>query len=182
MDASETRPADDFLWLEDVEGEAALDWVRLRNARAEAVLFADQNFERVRASTLEVLEADDRIAFPSRHGDVVHNFWTDAANRRGLLRRTTWDDYISGSPTWETILDIDALCAAEGESWVFAGSATRRPDRRRALITLSPGGSDATVTREFDLVEKRFIPESEGGFVRPVAKGLMRPKLYEAAR
>jgi prolyl oligopeptidase len=171
MDATETRPADEYLWLEDVEGDAALDWVRERNARAEAVLFADPNFERVRTSTLEVLEAEDRIDHPSRHGDVVHNFWTDAAHRRGLLRRTTWDDYTSGSPTWETILDIDALCAAEDESWVFAGSATRRPDRRRALIALSPGGSDATVTREFDLVEKRFVPESEGGFVRPLAKG-----------
>ncbi len=171
MDASESHPADEFLWLEDVEGEAALDWVRERNARAEAVLFADPNFERVRVSTLDILEADDRIAYPSRHGDLVHNFWTDAEHRRGLLRRTTWVDYLAGSPTWETILDVDALCAEEGESWVFGGSSTRRPDRRRALITLSPGGSDATVTREFDLVDKRFVPESEGGFVRPLAKG-----------
>ena len=54
---------------------------------------------------------------------------------------------------------------------MFHGSATRRPDRRRALIDLSPGGSDASVTREFDLVDKRFVPADEGGFVRPVAKG-----------
>jgi len=170
MNASETHH-DEFLWLEDVDGDEALAWVRERNARAESVLFADPNFERVRTSTLEVLDADDRIDVPSRHGDVVHNFWTDADHRRGLLRRTSWDDYRTGSPTWETILDIDALCAEEDESWVFAGSATRRPDRRRALIALSPGGSDATVTREFDLVEKRFIPPAEGGFVRPLAKG-----------
>jgi len=163
--------SDEFRWLEDVDGDDVMDWVRARNGRAESTLFLDPTFERVKGSTLDILEADDRIAYPNRHGDMVHNFWTDADHRRGLLRRTTWDDYRAGDPTWETILDIDALCEAEGESWVFHGSATRRPDRTRALIELSPGGSDASVTREFDLVEKRFVPEAEGGFVRPLAKG-----------
>ena len=162
---------DEFHWLENVEGDDALSWVRERNARAESVLFAANEFEWLRTATLDILEADDRIAYPSRHGDVVHNFWTDSEHRRGLLRRTTWDEYRAGDPAWETILDIDALCVEEGESWVFHGSSTRRPDRRRALIELSPGGSDASITREFDLFDKRFVPESEGGFVRPLAKG-----------
>lgn len=162
---------DEHLWLEEVDGDEAMAWVHDHNAVAESHLFTDPNFDEVRRSTLEVLDADDRIAYPSRHGDVIHNFWTDADHRRGVLRRTTWDDYRNDDPTWETILDIDALCAAEDTSWVFHGSSTRRPDRRRALIDLSPGGSDASVTREFDLVDKRFVPESEGGFVRPLAKG-----------
>lgn len=168
---SDAATTDEFRWLEDVEGAEALAWVRGRNERAEAALFGAAEFEWLRTSTLDILEADDRIAYPSRHGDVVHNFWTDAEHRRGLLRRTTWTDYVGGEPEWETILDIDALCAEEGESWVFHGSTTRRPDRRRALIDLSPGGSDASVTREFDLVDKRFVLADEGGFVRPLAKG-----------
>ena len=169
--ARDERPDDEHLWLEEVEGDEALAWVRERSERAEAALLARPDARRIRAETLEVLEADDRIAYPSRHGDLVHNFWTDAEHRRGLLRRTTWADYRDGEPEWEVILDLDALNAEEGESWVFHGSATRRPDRTRALIDLSPGGSDASVTREFDLVERRFVPESEGGFVRPLAKG-----------
>jgi len=162
---------DEFRWLEDIEGSEALAWVHERNADAERTLFADPEFERLRASTLEVLDADDRIAYPTRHGDDVYNFWTDADHRRGLLRRTGWDDYQAGDPTWETVLDVDLLCEQENESWVFHGSAVRRSDRRRALIELSPGGSDASVTREFDLVERRFVPEPEGGFVRSLAKG-----------
>ncbi len=162
---------DPYLWLEEVEGERALEWVKARNAESEAALFTRPEFEQVRADTLAVLEADDRIAYPTRHGDAVHNFWTDATHRRGLVRRTNWDDYLRGEEVWETILDIDALCEVEGESWVFHGSSTRKSDRRRMLIDLSPGGSDASVTREFDLVDLRFVPESEGGFVRPLAKG-----------
>ena len=163
--------ADPFLWLEEVEGVEAMNWVRQRNDAAESDLFVRPGFEEIRASTLEVLEADDRIAYPSRHGDHVHNFWTDAEHRRGVLRRATWDAWVAGEEEWEILLDIDALCAEEGESWVFHGSSTRRPDRRRALIDLSPGGSDASVTREFDLVDLRFVPPEEGGFVRPLAKG-----------
>ncbi len=169
MDSTATD--DPRIWLEEVEGDRALTWVKERNAEAERRLFADARFGRLREDILEILEAEDRIDRPSVHGDLVHNFWTDSEHHRGLLRRTTWDDWRSGSPTWEIILDVDALGAAEGESWVFHGSATRRPDRRRTLITLSPGGSDASVTREFDLVELRFVPEEEGGFVRPVGKG-----------
>ena len=36
---------DPFLWLEEVEGEAALDWVRRENARSLAALEADPRYE-----------------------------------------------------------------------------------------------------------------------------------------
>ncbi|HVE93344.1 MAG TPA: prolyl oligopeptidase family serine peptidase [Acidimicrobiales bacterium] len=162
---------DEFAWLEDVEGDDALDWVRKMNALTEGDLFTDPLFEQLRTSALEILEADDRIPMPMFHGDSVLNFWTDANHRRGILRRMSREAYKAESTDWETVLDVDALGEAESESWVFHGMSTRKPDRRRALIALSPGGSDSSVTREFDLVEKRFIPPDEGGFVRPLAKG-----------
>jgi prolyl oligopeptidase len=164
---------DPYRWLEEVEGDAALAWVRDRNAEAEAALFTDPGFVELRGALLTILEADDRIPMPSVHGDEVRNFWTDGSHRRGLWRRTTWDRYLSDDPEWEVLLDVDALGAEEGESWVFAGADIRTPDRERALVALSPGGSDATTTREFDLITKRFVPEAEGGFVRPLAKGWM---------
>lgn len=162
---------DPFIWLEEVEGDEALDWVRKQNAQTEAEMFGDPLFERLRGETLTLLEADDRIPHPARYGDVVYNFWTDSEHRRGLLRRTTWERYLAEDEGWETVLDVDALGAEEGTSWVFAGMSVRKPDRDRTLIALSPGGSDATTTREFSLRESRFIPEDEGGFVRPLSKG-----------
>ena len=162
---------DPFLWLEEVDGAEALDWVLKRNAETEADLFGDALFERLRAETLEILEADDRIPMPSRRGELVYNFWTDRDHRRGVLRRTSWSSYLDQTEAWETVLDVDALSAEEGESWVFKGSETRKPDYERSLIALSPGGGDATTTREFSLTECRFIPPDEGGFVRPLSKG-----------
>jgi len=166
-----TDEIDPFLWLEEVDGDDALEWVKTQNACAEADLFVDPRFEPLRERALDVLEAEDRIPIPSRHGDVVQNFWTDRRHRRGLVRRASWDDYVARREQWETVLDIDALAAEEGTSWVYKGSLTRRPDRRRTLVDLSPGGGDATTTREFDLVDKRFVPPEDGGFVRPLSKG-----------
>lgn len=166
-----TAGQDELAWLEEVEGDRALAWVGERNAATEADLFADPGFSPTRQTILEVLEADDRIPLPSRHGDTVLNFWTDAAHRRGVLRRTTWESYRAGGDDWQVLLDIDDLGRREGRSWVYHGAATRRPDRRRTLIELSAGGSDASVTREFDLVEARFVGPEEGGWWRPLAKG-----------
>lgn len=181
-DAS-TRPdpaADPYLWLEDVEGEAALDWVRDRNSHAHATLGAGEDFSVTEAAIREVLDSDARIPEVAKIGEHYYNFWRDAEHERGLWRRTSLESYRTDSPDWETVLDLDALAEAEGVSWVWHGASMLRPTPeqlaagepwRRALVDLSPGGSDADVTREFDVVAKRFRPADQGGFERDTAKG-----------
>ena len=66
------------------------------------------------------------------------------------------------------ILDLDKLAKDESENWVWSGASIIRPKHDRALINLSRGGADATVTREFDIEKQKFV---EGGFERPEAKG-----------
>ncbi|MFC8798901.1 prolyl oligopeptidase family protein [Promicromonospora sp. NPDC057138] len=170
---------DPFAWLEDVEGATALDWVRERNAHSAAALGGSAFAETERA-VREVLDSDDKIPHVSKVGEHYYNFWQDAEHQRGLWRRTTLDSYRTDDPDWETVLDLDALAAQEGESWVWHGASVLRPTpeqlaagepRRHALVDLSPGGSDSDVTREFDLVTKQFVPQSENGFVRAQAKG-----------
>lgn len=166
---------DPFGWLEEVEGEAALTWVRARNEQASATLGGATGFDDLKQGILQVLDSDDRIPEVSRLGELYYNFWRDATHERGIWRRTTLDSYRTASPEWEILLDLDALNAEEDASWVWHGASVLRPEPgqpwRRALVSLSPGGSDTDVTREFDLVEKRFVPAEEGGFVRPPAKG-----------
>lgn len=176
LDPAATDP---FAWLEDVDGDTALSWVRERNAHSAQVLGGPAFTETERA-VREVLDSDDKIPHVSKVGEHYYNFWQDAEHERGLWRRTTLDSYRTDDPEWETVLDLDALAAQEGESWVWHGASVLRPTaeqlaagepRRHALVDLSPGGSDSDVTREFDLVTKQFVPESDGGFVRAQAKG-----------
>jgi prolyl oligopeptidase len=163
-------PADEdpFLWLEDIEGERAIAWVRERNTRSLGVLQADPRFERFQQQALAILEAKDRIPSPSFVRDEIHNFWQDPQQVRGLWRRTTLNSYRSADPRWETILDVDALSASEKANWVYRGSNCLPPAETRCLINLSNGGKDAVEVREFDVATKTFVangirlPESKG--------------------
>src|SRR5258708_38036253 len=101
---------DEFAWLEDVEGDDALEWVRKRNAATEADLFADPLFDLLRRSMLEILEADDRMPLPARHGDTVLNFWTDARHRRGAPRGRPWGRYPAGAAAAGNRLDGNGAC------------------------------------------------------------------------
>ena len=158
---------DPYLWLEDVEGEDALTWVEAQNEQSVGYLESLATFDGLYDRNLEILNSDDRIASPGLRGDHAFNFWRDANNQRGLWRRTTLDDYISGNPDWEIILDLDALADAEGEDWVWKGASCLRPDYRHCALYLSRGGADAVVIREFDVEDRAFV---ENGFFVPEAK------------
>ena len=161
---------DPYLWLEDVTGDTALEWVRERNAEAVAELTGAPRFAELRDEVREVLDADDRIPYVRRRGEYLYNFWQDATHPRGLWRRTSLESYRGPDPGWEVVLDVDALGEAEGENWVWQGAAVLRPDFRRALVELSRGGADAAVVREFDLETLSFVDSAAGGFTLPEAK------------
>jgi len=171
--AATAQPPDDpHLWLEDIAGDRAMAWVSARNAEAEREFAADPRFGPLQADLLKILDSRERIPLVSRMGGHYYNFWRDAANPRGLWRRTTLDEYRKAAPIWEVVLDLDALAAAEGENWVWKGADCLRPETpqqpyRRCLLSLSRGGADAAVEREFDLIDKRFVVD---GFVLAEAK------------
>lgn len=167
--AAQTPPQDDpYAWLEDVSGAKSLDWVKARNAKAEADIASSAPFKTLEAQIRASLDSTAKIPGVEKIGAYYYNFWKDAQHQRGLWRRTTLDEYRKPEPAWETVLDLDALNTAEGTQWVWHGANCLRPKYQRCLIALSPGGSDADVTREFDLTTKQFVQD---GFFRPEAKG-----------
>lgn len=167
MPSKPSETADDpYLWLEDVTGEEALDWVRARNEPTKTE-FCDAEFETMRTEALEVLDTDARIPYVRRRGDYLYDFWRDATNPRGLWRRTTLESYRTDSPEWDVLIDVDELGRADNRNWVWAGADVIEPELTRALINLSPGGSDAVVVREFDMATREFVAD---GFELPEAK------------
>jgi len=159
---------DPYAWLEEVEGQKPLDWVKGLNARAEAEIAATPAFKQLEADIRAILDSDAKIPGVQKIGPYYYNFWKDKQHERGVWRRTTLEEYRKPQPQWETVLDLDALNKAEGKNWVWHGADCRKPDYARCLIALSRGGADADETREFDLVNKVFLKD---GFYRPEAKG-----------
>lgn len=159
---------DPYLWLEDVMGAEALSWVKLQNSHTRSTLESLPGFEELRRDLCSILDSNARIPDINKRGDFYYNFWRDKTHPAGIWRRTTLEEYRKAEPKWEVLLDVDALNKTENENWVWHGSTCLRPAYTQCLISLSRGGADADVTREFNLETKQWV---EGGFFRPEAKG-----------
>jgi prolyl oligopeptidase len=158
---------DPYSWLEEIEGERALDWVRAENARSLAILESDPHFATMRAEALAILTSPARIPIGSIHHGAVYNFWQDETHVRGLWRRASVESYRKGVPAWEVLIDFDQLAKDEGENWVSGRFDCLSPEYRHCMVEMSRGGSDASTWREFDTSTKQFVRD---GFVVPEAK------------
>jgi prolyl oligopeptidase len=166
----ETVPAqsDPYLWLENVDDPKALAFVETLNGKTEARLKALPIYDKIYSKSLEILNSNNRIAAPAIRGEYIYNFWRDKDHVRGIWRRSPKQAYLAGQPVWETLLDIDALSEKDNIKWVYKGAAGLYPDYTRFMVSLSKGGGDAVVIREFDVNTRSFVA---GGFEMPEAKG-----------
>ncbi|HEY5912219.1 MAG TPA: prolyl oligopeptidase family serine peptidase [Verrucomicrobiae bacterium] len=167
--AGESGPdaGDPYLWLEDVTGERALNWARQQNAVSTKELEALPDFRIIEKRILSILDSKDKIPYVSKYGPFYYNFWRDDQHVRGVWRRTTLAEFKKPNPQWETVLDVDDLAAKESENWVWKGSEMLYPTYDRCLISLSRGGADAAVIREFDVGTRTFV---KNGFELAEAK------------
>jgi prolyl oligopeptidase len=159
---------DDHLYLEEVLGERALGEVRTWNERTLNRLTSDPRFAVMEADALTILNSKDKIPYVSHRKGVVQNFWQDATNVRGLWRRASLESYLTADTQWETILDFDALAKEEGKNWVYKGGSCLEPEDELCMISLSDGGKDASLQREFNKRTKTWVKD---GFVTRETKG-----------
>ncbi len=157
----------DHLWLEEVEGEAALTKVKAWNAASEPKM-KTETYKAMKKELLEVYNSPEKIPYISYRNGLAHNFWQDETHVKGIWRSTTLESYTSETPQWDTILDVDALAKADGKNWVYKGNTCLAPDYTRCIVNLSVGGKDAVERREFDIISKSFV---DGGFALPESKG-----------
>jgi prolyl oligopeptidase len=163
-----TRADDDpHLWLEDIEGQKALDWVREQNARSTGELTADPRFPLLFEEAKTILTSKERIPQGEIHGGHVYNFWQDDTAVRGVWRRADVAGYRSGKPQWEILLDYDRLASDEKENWIHGDIQCLAPAWVHCMVEVSYGGKDAGVWREFDTRRRAFV---DGGFFVPEAK------------
>ena len=158
---------DPYLWLEEVEGEEALQWVQSQNEITQARYESSESFDNTYQFLLDEYNSDDRIPYAYIQNGEMYNFWRDESNVRGVWRKTSIESYQTEEIEWENILDIDQLAQQEGKNWVWRGASCLAPDYERCLIRLSDGGKDAIVIREFDLINKQFISD---GFITAESK------------
>ena len=159
---------DKYLWLEEVDGKAASKFAEAQNKITFEKLSKEKDYQFIYDKCLEILNSTDKIATPSIQGKYVYNFWKDKDHVRGIWRRCLLANYINNKLDWETLLDIDAMSQKDNIKWVFKEASGLYPNYTKFLISLSKGGGDAVVIKEFDADKKEFI---ENGFTIDEAKG-----------
>ncbi|QIS07747.1 prolyl oligopeptidase family serine peptidase [Nocardia brasiliensis] len=163
----DAAPDDPFQWLEELDSPRVRAWVAAENEKTLGVLEKDPRYAENLATAKELGNAPDRLPMPRLVDGRIVNFWQDPEHTRGIWRVTSVADYESPQPRWATLLDLDALSAAEGKNWVWKGADCESVTGKRCLISLSEGGEDAITIREFDVTTGQFVPD---GFVLPRGK------------
>ena len=119
---------DPYLWLEDIEGEKSLEWIKAQNVISEQIITREPLYETLRNRYLDVFNDKDKIADPTIVGDYVYNLWQDETNERGVWRRMLKVDYINKKSDWEVVLDLDKLSKLENKKWVLKDAEWLAPD------------------------------------------------------
>jgi prolyl oligopeptidase len=168
-EGSAATNVDNLQWMEEAEGQRALDWARRHTARSIDRLTQDERYKRYFATALDIGQDRNRIPAATpfdgwRYGDQIYDLLADEAHPRGLLRRTSPASFETATPDWNPVLDIDALAGRERRNWQLRQLDCVGPKYRRCIIGLSEGGQDAIVYREYDLENRAFVAD---GFALP---------------
>lgn len=159
--------SDQYLWLEEINEPKCLAWAMDENKKTDQSLTAHPLFKSIQEKSLEIYQNTDRVRYVVISGEYVYHLWTDEKCIQGRYCRQLVKDYVANQENWETLLDLDDLSLKENQKWVFRDFELN-DNETRALVTLSPGGLDSNVIREFDLLSKSFVTD---GFYLPQSKG-----------
>ncbi|MDA9445681.1 hypothetical protein XI01_02760, partial [Bradyrhizobium sp. CCBAU 21360] len=93
---------DPFRWLEEIEGPAAMAWVRAENEKTLRVLQSDPRYQRFYEQALSILQAKNLSPDVPLEGRGLEQFWQEENQVRGVWRRATRERDRSQDPKWET--------------------------------------------------------------------------------
>ncbi len=158
---------DKYLWLEEVLSDQSINWAKEISHESIQKLKSFLDFEDIENKALDFFGTREKIPYVSIDDKYVYNFWTDDEHIQGIYRRCSIEEYLKTNPDWESVLDLDELSLSEDVKWVFENLVLNE-SKTRAMVFISPGGSDANIGREFDMLTKNFIPD---GFILPESKG-----------
>ena len=159
---SAPRAVDPFEWLEEIQGKRALEWVSTHTAATLSALNAGSDYAALYADIRRALEVHDTISYPQIVGDRIYNLSHEAGHRRGIWRRTPWDQYVNNSARWENVLDLDSLAIADNVAWEFVGAECADSERQLCILELDHAGPGTPVFRAFEVDARKFVDLDPG--------------------
>ena len=148
-------------FLEDPLHPKALSWVHIQSDKTRQYLQSDPTYAPLKHILNQANFNPDKQPSIGLYNGYIWQYWDDAHNPIGVWRRTSLKSYRSKKPKWENLIDFDQLSKTMGQKILFRGACPCRQDPNKYLISLSFGGKDESIVREWDLVSRHFVL---GGF------------------
>jgi prolyl oligopeptidase len=153
--------ADPYLWLEDVRGSRALQWVDEQNRVTVGAIGSDADYAHSLTAARQIVSEREVIPRDQVSGDFVFSFVRTNARPQGMWRRTTMASYRTGNPDWETLLDVNALNTERGTKAQWKDARCLAPDMTKCLVFLNGEKAGAQAMLEFDASSRTLV---DGGF------------------
>lgn len=147
---------DEHVWLEEIDGARALEWVSKENERTLSALTQTRKFSQNLAHAIAIVQDDER---PLRKA-MIHEGWIYAVTRSdqhelGLWRRVKVENFRGTKSDWQTVLDLDALSKKTGLRQEIVRTECYKS---RCLLFLAEKGKNYHYSiREFDLEACQFV-------------------------
>ena len=144
-----------------------LSFASIASQRTEILLCQNESFERLQNDIRQMLSDTHHIPLCEEHNDVMYHFLQDEHYPKGVYRRCHAQYYRAAIPDWEVLFSVADFDEILGESVYLTGVTHCETNPTRALLFLSPQGSDKAFTLEFDFIDKKIV---ENGFHFPCGK------------
>ena len=161
------QPDEAYLWLEDIEGDAPLNWASGMSDATVAELSADPRFDAMVERFMQSGQGDPLSGGFYPHDGRVYRMFTPASGGLGRLESLSQADFLAGSEDWRPAFDFAERLETEDyvphpfSNFMGSGLNCAPANPNRCLIRFSYQGSDAGIVREIDLETADFVP---GGF------------------
>lgn len=139
------------------EHQKTLQWIHAKNPDVSSL---KQNF-------LNALCNHEHLPLCEEHHDQMYHFLQDEQYPKGIYRvaQSTW--YRAGLPDWKILFSVADFDDLLHDDVYLTGIVHCETAPHLVLLSLSPAGSDAAYTIEFDLNTRTLVPN---GFHFPLGK------------
>ncbi|WP_440958250.1 prolyl oligopeptidase family serine peptidase [Oceanicaulis sp. LC35] len=161
------QPDEAYLWLEDIEGDAPLNWASSQSDQTVSTLSADPRFEAMVERFSQSGQSDPLSGGFYPHDGRIYRMFTPSSGGLGRLESMSQDAFLSGGEDWTVAFDFAERLDTEDyvphpfSNFMGSGLNCAPTEPGRCLIRFSYQGSDAGIVREIDLETGDFVP---GGF------------------
>lgn len=158
---------DDWLFLEDLDAQATLDFVRDAHGETLAEFAKTPEFSALQADIEAQLQDEGQIPFCQEHRARMYHFYQSAECPKGVYRVCSAASFRAGLPDWEVLFDVSDFDGVLDDDVYLDGVSHYVDKPQQVLLTLSVAGADTAYTLEFDLEKRALV---EGGFHFPPGK------------